>query len=97
MKAYHRDVGYRLDFIVIMVNSLVISFYKYSAVTKRRAVADSGFKRRDLSIFNTISTLSEGPATFFLKCKASIAAFYSNFPPKYLTFLVSLEHYRAVF
>ena len=42
----HRDVGYRLDFTVIMViNSC---FFKYPVVFKRRAVADPGFKRRDL-------------------------------------------------
>ena len=49
MWAYHRDVAYRLVFIVIMV---VISFYKYSVVSKMRAVANPGFERQYLRIAN---------------------------------------------
>ena len=38
---------YRLDFVIMVV----ISFFKYFVVSKRRAVADPEFERRDLRIF----------------------------------------------
>ena len=53
-----------------------------------------------ISEFQTY-TLSDGSCSMLswkiLKSKASIAAFQSNFPQKYLTFFVSLGHCMAAF
>ena len=57
-------------------------------------MADPGFERRYLQVVN-LHTISRGVPMLsrkILKSKASIAAFQSNFLPKYLTFLASFGH-----
>ena len=62
-------------------------------------MADPGFERRYLRIVN-LHTISRGVPMLsrkILKSKVSIAAFQSNFLPKYLTFLASFGHGRTFF